>query len=100
MTMADTTIAAEPALIEETWTRHGQPFSLGLHLYPILAKQKNRFICSMSQSSDHDVTAVLEAIDHYSDGDLDRPQELMLELQEGYMRTRRHMLITIASLYC
>ena len=37
----------------------------------------------MSQLSDHDMTAVLEAIDHYSDGDVDRPQEIMVELQEG-----------------
>ena len=34
----------------------------------------------MSQSIDHDVTAVLEAIDHYSDGDVDHPQEIMVEL--------------------
>ena len=37
----------------------------------------------MSQPVDHDMTAVLEAIDHYSDGDVDRPQEIMVELQEG-----------------
>ena len=37
----------------------------------------------MSQPSDHDMTAVLEAIDHYSDGDVDQPQEIMVELQEG-----------------
>ena len=37
----------------------------------------------MSQPSDHDMTAVLEAIDHYSDGDVERPQEIMVELQEG-----------------
>ena len=35
-------------------------------------------------ASDHDMTAVLEAIDHYSDGDVDRPQEIMVELQEGF----------------
>ena len=29
------------------------------------------------------MTAVLEAIDHYSDGDVDQPQEIMVELQEG-----------------
>ena len=29
------------------------------------------------------MTAVLEAIDHYSDGDVDQPQEVMVELQEG-----------------
>ena len=37
----------------------------------------------MSQTSDHDMTAVLEAIDQYSDGDVERPQEIMVELQEG-----------------
>ena len=37
----------------------------------------------MSQPVDHDMTAVLEAIDHYSDGDVDQPQEIMVELQEG-----------------
>ena len=37
----------------------------------------------MSQPVDHDMTAVLEAIDHYSDGDVDQPQEVMVELQEG-----------------
>ena len=31
----------------------------------------------MSQPVDHDMTAVLEAIDHYSDGDVDQPQEIM-----------------------
>ena len=29
------------------------------------------------------MTAVLEASDHYSDGDVDQPQEVMVELQEG-----------------
>ena len=29
------------------------------------------------------MTAVLEAIDHYSDSDVDQPQEVMVELQEG-----------------
>ena len=29
------------------------------------------------------MTAVLEAIDHYSDGDVERTQEIMVELQEG-----------------
>ena len=29
------------------------------------------------------MTAVLEAIDRYSDGDVDQPQEVMVELQEG-----------------
>ena len=37
----------------------------------------------MSQPVDHDMTAVLEAIDHYSDGDVDQPQEIMVELQES-----------------
>ena len=37
----------------------------------------------MSQSSDNDMTAVLEAIDHYSDGDVERPREIMTELHEG-----------------
>ena len=37
----------------------------------------------MRQPSDHDMPAVLEAIDHYSDGDVELPQEIMVELQEG-----------------
>ncbi|MDC3008986.1 hypothetical protein OA002_02440 [bacterium] len=37
----------------------------------------------MSQPVGHDMTAVLEAIDHSSDGDVDQPQEIMVELQEG-----------------
>ena len=37
----------------------------------------------MSERVDHDMTAVLEAIDHYSEGDVDQPQEIMVELQEG-----------------
>ena len=37
----------------------------------------------MSQPVDHDMTAVLEAIDHYSDGDVACPQEIMVELQQG-----------------
>lgn len=37
----------------------------------------------MSQPVDHDMTAVLEAIDYYSEGDVDQPQEIMVELQEG-----------------
>ena len=37
----------------------------------------------MSLPSDHDIPAALEAIDHYSDGDVERPQEIMMELQEG-----------------
>ena len=47
-----------------------------------LAELNWRSTESMSQPSDHDMT-VLEAIDHYSDGDVDRPQEIMVELQEG-----------------
>ena len=45
----------------------------------------------MSQSSDHDVTGVLEAIDHYSDGDIDRPQEIMVELQEGFSNKHKRL---------
>ena len=37
----------------------------------------------MSQPVGHDMTAVLEAIAHYSDGDVDQPQEIMVKLQEG-----------------
>ena len=47
-------------------------------------EQKDRSTSSMSQSIDHDVSAVLEAIGHYSDGDSDHPQEIMVELQEGF----------------
>ena len=45
----------------------------------------------MSQSIDHDVTAVLEAIDHYSDGDVDHPQEIMVELQEGFAKKHKRL---------
>ena len=45
----------------------------------------------MSQPSDHDMTAVLEAIDHYSDGDVDRPQEIMVELQEGFSNKHKRL---------
>ena len=43
----------------------------------------------MSQSIDDDVTAVLEAIDHYSDGDVDHPQEIMVELRKALPRSTR-----------
>ena len=45
----------------------------------------------MSQSIDHDVTAVLEAIDHYNDGDVDHPQEIMVELQEGFSNKHKRL---------
>ena len=45
----------------------------------------------MSQPSDHDMTAVLEAIDHYSDGDVDQPQEIMVELQEGFSNKHKRL---------
>ena len=48
-----------------------------------LAELNWRSTESMSQPVDHDMTAVLEAIDHYSDGDVDQPQEIMVERQEG-----------------
>ena len=48
-----------------------------------LAELNWRSTESMSQPVDHDITAVLEAINHYSDGDVDQPQEIMVELQEG-----------------
>ena len=48
-----------------------------------LAELYGRSTEGMSLSSDHEMTAVLEAIDHYSDGDVERPQEIMVELQEG-----------------
>ena len=38
----------------------------------------------MSQSIEHDLNADLEAIDHYSDGEDDHPQEIMVELQESF----------------
>ena len=37
---------------------------------------------TMGKSNKHDMTAVLDALDH-SDGDIDHPQELLSELQEG-----------------
>ena len=45
----------------------------------------------MSQANDHDVAAVLEAINHYSDGDVDHPQELMVELQEGFSNKHKRL---------
>ena len=36
----------------------------------------------MGKSNKHDMTAVLDALDH-SDGDIDHPQELLAELQDG-----------------
>ena len=45
----------------------------------------------MSQPSDHDMTAVLEAIDHYSDGDVEQPQEIMVELQEGFSNKHKRL---------
>ena len=48
----------------------------------------------MSQSNDHDMTAVLEAIDQYSDGDVDQPQEIMVKLQEGYSCSCRRVTPT------
>ena len=47
----------------------------------------------MSQASDPDMTAVLEAIDHYSDGDVDvdQPQEIMVELQEGCSKQHKSL---------
>ena len=45
----------------------------------------------MSQPSDHTMTAVLEAIDHYSDGDVDCPQEIMVELQEGSSKKHKRL---------
>ncbi|GIR25150.1 MAG: hypothetical protein CM15mP39_09610 [Synechococcus sp.] len=56
-----------------------------------LAKQKESSTSSMSQPSDHDMTAVLEAIDHYSDGDVDQPQEIMVELQEGFSNKHKRL---------
>ena len=45
----------------------------------------------MSQPSDHNMTAVLEAIDHYSDGDVACPQEIMVELQQGSYKKRKRL---------
>lgn len=50
-----------------------------------------RSTASMSQPSDHDMTAVLEAIDHYSDGDVEQPQEIMVELQEGFSNKHKRL---------
>ncbi|GIR74985.1 MAG: hypothetical protein CM15mP77_1420 [Synechococcus sp.] len=38
---------------------------------------------SMSKNHKHDMAAVLDALDH-SDGDVDHPQEILVELQEGF----------------
>ena len=45
----------------------------------------------MSQSSEHDITAVLEAIDHYSDGDVNCSQEIMVELQQGSYKKHKRL---------
>ena len=45
----------------------------------------------MSQPVDHDMTAVLEAIDHYSDGDVVLPQEIMVELQEDFSNNHKRL---------
>ena len=45
----------------------------------------------MSQPSDHDMTALLEAIDHYSDIDVERPHEIMVELHEGCSNKHKHI---------
>ena len=45
----------------------------------------------MSQSTDHDMAGVFGAIDHYSDGDVDRPQEIMVELQEGFSNKHKRL---------
>ena len=37
------------------------------------------------------MTAVLEAIDHYSDGDVDRSQEIMVELQESFSNKHKRL---------
>ena len=37
------------------------------------------------------MTAVLEAIDHYSDGDVEQTQEIMVELQEGFSNKRKRL---------
>ena len=37
----------------------------------------------MSKNHKHDMAAVLDALDH-SDGDVDHPQEILVELQEGF----------------
>ena len=50
----------------------------------VLAELNWRSTESMSQPVDHDMTTVLEAIDPYSDGDVDQPQEIMVEPQEGF----------------
>ena len=33
-------------------------------------------------TAEYDKEAVLQAIEHYSDGDIDNPQEILVELQE------------------
>ena len=45
----------------------------------------------MSQPSDHDMAVALEAIDNYSDGDVERPQEIMVELQEGFSNKHKRL---------
>ena len=44
----------------------------------------------MSKNNKHDMTSVLEALDH-SDGDVDHPQELLIELQEGFSSDHKRL---------
>ena len=44
----------------------------------------------MSKNHKHDMAAVLDALDH-SDGDVDHPQELLVELQEGFSSDHKRL---------
>lgn len=44
----------------------------------------------MSKNHKHDMAAVLDALDH-SDGDVDHPQEILVELQEGFSSDHKRL---------
>ena len=44
----------------------------------------------MSKNHKHDLGAVLEALDQ-SDGDIDHPQEILVELQEGFSNDHKRL---------
>jgi len=48
----------------------------------------------MSKNHKHDMAAVLDALDH-SDGDVDHPQEILVELQEGFSSDHKRLDLSL-----
>ena len=44
----------------------------------------------MSKNQKHDMASVLDALDH-SDGDIDHPQEMLIELQDGFSSDHKRL---------